>query len=124
MMTERNKDFLKSQSEKFKLAIKGDFNDLKDETFRIGKNGLILGGVLIAGYLLFLALKRSETSIEENKSEKGLVVLNPKKESTLIKTFKTAIATFILAVAKQKLLEFLENYNHSDKPTKQNTQRT
>lgn len=107
--TQKNRDFLMKQSENFRNAINSDFGELKDESVRVGKAGMWIGSVLLGGYLIFQLLRKKESHVFSPDGEKGVVVVNPRKESMIVNSIKGAIASFLLAIAKQKLMEYLES---------------
>lgn len=116
MVSKTDREILKKKSASFKDAISHNFNDFKSNTENISSAAMIGGGVLLAGYLIYRML-RSNTSEFDNLEGRNVVIVNRPQESTIVKNIKAAIFTFLLAIAKQKLAEYLnqrENLNNND----------
>ena len=104
-----DRDTLKKKSASLKDAITHNFDDFKSNTEDISKAAIIGGGVLLAGYIIYRLL-RTQPKPYTTDSEKQIVVVNgPNQDSIIVRNIKNAIATFILAIAKQKLAEYLDN---------------
>jgi hypothetical protein len=108
MATQR--DMLKTKSASLKRALSANFDEIKSNSGELMKIGYIVGGVLVGSFILYKIL-RSSDDYEGATSDKMVVVSSP-QESTLIKMIKQSIATFLLSIAKQKLMEYLNNRQH------------
>lgn len=93
-----------------KIALNKQINDimsdLKDKAADVkilGKDVLIIGGLVVAGYAL------SKLLTGEDEEESGTSAA--KEPSVLSSALKGAATSILLAVAKQKLTEYLENLN-------------
>ena len=106
MVKKTDRETLKKKSALLKEAISTNFDDLKSNTEDISKAAFIGGGVLLAGYLIYRLL-RSNTSEYESLDGKNVMLVQSHQESFIVKSIKNAIATFVLAIAKQKLAEYL-----------------
>ena len=99
---------LMNKSNSFKDALNKNIDDLKSGSTNVGNFALIGGAVLLGGYLLYKMISNPD-EIEENINENTIIVQSPKQDSFIVRSIKQSIATFILAIAKQKLLEYLDN---------------
>jgi len=83
-----------------------------------GKNAIVIGGSLIATYLLVRLLTSSSDdktvhtlpSSFVNTEGQQVVQVIKEEESPIVKQIKDSITLFLISIAKQKLQEFIENY--------------
>ena len=114
MTYNKDRESLKRKSASLKDAISHNFDDLKSNTQEVSKAAMIGGGVVLIGYIIYRAL-RTNTPKFENFDGKNVVVVNRPQESVIVRNIKAAIFTFLLAIAKQKLAEYLnQRDNNSD----------
>lgn len=113
--SERKRELYK-EAQAYKNAIDGQVNDIKTETLRISKSAVVIGGVLAGVYLLFRWLSSDDDSEIQTKT----IVLNAtespntpvlmstetvEQDSWLIKSIKGYIMTFLVSIAKEKIME-------------------
>lgn len=98
------------KSTSFKDALSKNIVDIKSGSADVGNFALIGGAVLLGGYLLYKMISSPE-EVDQEMKEKMVVIHQPKNDSFIIRSIKQSIATFLLAIAKQKLLEYLDNKN-------------
>lgn len=106
----RNRETLNQQSAALKRALTENLDDLKLKSEDFSKAALIGGGILFAGYLVYRVLSsKHDNDYNEYIHEKSdkIVVVNPPQESVMLRAIKHSIATFLLAIARQKLIEYL-----------------
>lgn len=106
-----NRDQKKNQLEKIVEsstdAIQSQLVDYKDK----GKNVLVIGGILLAGYAI------SRLFVE--KEDEEIAPLEVKKESSFMGSALTGMVTSVLlALAKNKILELVEQLQHNEQPVK------
>lgn len=103
--TAARKDELKQAADSYKQVLDSKITDLKQDATRIGKQALIIGGVITAVYLLLeLILPDDEEEQESNAS----IIATKKTESSWVgKAVQSIVISAALALAKQKLEEFL-----------------
>jgi hypothetical protein len=106
-----------NRSEK-KLALNNEINQIVDELrdkasdFKVvGKNVLIIGGLLAAGYALTRILNQNERDAEETTPVR---LPEPEESSVFVSALKGAATSILLAIAKQKLIEYLETLNDGE----------
>ena len=123
--TSERKNELHKEAQAYKKTIDGQVNDLKTEAARIGTTALIVGTALAGVYMLFSFL--TSDSKKEKKAEKvenaNLPVVIKKEKSDdswLISSIKGYIATFVLAFAKDKIMDAIAilKENNDSKSTK------
>ncbi|AWV98651.1 hypothetical protein [Arcticibacterium luteifluviistationis] len=97
-----------------KIALNKQINDFTEDLkskaggFKnLGKDALVIGGIIVAGYSLMKLFTDDEDESEEVSSE----VESP---SIFTSAIKGAASTILLAVAKSKLTDYLESLNQDD----------
>ncbi len=106
---EERKEILQESATKYLEAIETQIGDLK----KVGKNALYIGGAILAAYTLTEFLLPSATKEEERAEE-----IESDDENSIVWTALKGVAvSLILAVAKDKLLEILENLNDPNAET-------
>ena len=109
--SERKKE-LHKEAQAYKKTIDGQVNDLKTEAARIGTTALIVGTALAGVYVLFSLLtsdSKEEKKIKKVENSNLPVVVKKDKsgDSWIVSSIKGYIATFVLAFAKDKIMEAL-----------------
>jgi hypothetical protein len=102
---EERKELLQESANKYLEAIEMQIGDLK----KVGKNTLVIGGVIVAAYALTELLLPSP---KQKTSNDPLLLVEEENESESIvwAALKGAATSLLLALAKDKLLEFMDNY--------------
>jgi hypothetical protein len=105
---EERKEFLQESANKYLEAIEMQIGDLK----KVGKNALVIGGVVLTAYALTELLL---------PSDKQKISLKPKpieqedddndENSFVWDALKGVATSVLLAVAKNKLLGIIDNFN-------------
>ncbi|MDZ7900169.1 MAG: hypothetical protein U5N85_19370 [Arcicella sp.] len=108
--TSERKNELHKEAQAYKKTIDGQVNDLKTEATRIGTTALIVGAALAGVYVLFSFLtseSKAEKKIKvvENRNLPVVVKKDKSGDSWIISSIKGYIATFMLAFAKDKIME-------------------
>lgn len=123
--TSERKQELHKEAQAYKKTIDGQVNDLKTEAARIGTTALIVGTALAGVYVLFSFL--TSDSKEEKKLKKvenvnlPVVIKSEKSDNSwLVSSIKGYIATFVLAFAKDKIMDAIAilKENNDSKSTK------
>lgn len=117
--SKRNQLLAKSAS--YEQEINHQVEEIKDKAISAGKYALVVGGVAFTGYILIkFAFNMLSSSNEAEKPTSKIIHIPsdqqanimttaaPKETSFIVKMIMSAIATFLLAIAKQKLTQFLE----------------
>ncbi|MEY3416648.1 MAG: hypothetical protein RL711_3 [Bacteroidota bacterium] len=104
---------LENRSEKFKLAAKVEVVELKGNVAKIGKTALAVGTGVLATYLLykmFFGNKRVKSFVKakNNYQPENTLVVQRVEESPLVRKIKEQIVLFLIAIAKQKLQEYID----------------
>jgi hypothetical protein len=96
-----------------------DFESLKEYIDEYGKKALIIGGSLLAAYLIARLISGTSSHDEEIKytssAQPVVHVVKESEDSPIVKQIKASIALFLISIAKQKLREFIATYNTSEK---------
>ena len=120
--TSERKQELHKEAQAYKKTIDGQVNDLKTEATRIGTTALIVGTALAGVYVLFSLLTSDSKQAKKVKKVENTnlpVVINKEKsgDSWVISSIKGYIATFILAFAKDKIMEAIAVLKENNDPT-------
>jgi len=108
--------FLQKRATKYKTAAEGEVVILKGNVQRIGKLAAISGMALLGGYLLykiFFGKKHIEPLVINTEAglNQGIVVQRVESENNgIFQSIKQQIALFLISIAKQKLMDYLNNY--------------
>lgn len=109
--TAARKEQLQQEAQEYKNKIDTQVITLKTEATKVGTATLVIGGVLLGTYLLFRWLspadkkpKVKEIVYDEN-TNLPVAVKEPKEESWIISSIKGYIMSFLIAIAKDKILE-------------------
>ncbi len=119
--TSERKQELHKEAQAYKKTIDGQVDDLKTEAARIGTTALIVGTALAGVYVLFSLLtsdSKEDKKIKKIENTNLPVVIKKEKsgESWVISSIKGYIATFILAFAKDKLMEAIAILKENNVP--------
>lgn len=112
------RDKLLSSTRKYKSAIEEQVSGLKENAARWGTQALVFGGVALGTFLLIKAF----SSKKKGKTNSIEVAARPSFTSTLFASIQGYIISFVLAIAREQLMAYLEknilNKNaHSQEPT-------
>ena len=120
--TSERKTELHKEAQDYKKTIDGQVNDLKSEVARIGTTVFVVGVALASVYAIFSLF----TSDSEPKKEKIKVVENSNlpliirkekgTESWLVSSIKGYIITFLMAIAKDKIVEAMTILKENNDP--------
>lgn len=99
---------LQKKNGAFKEALQNQLDNLKGDAQKMGKSALLIGGSLVATYLLVDALTAKTKKKRKNKEKtEQEVVKQPVKDNLLLSTVKEQAIVFLLGLAAQKLASFL-----------------
>jgi hypothetical protein len=98
------------KSDQLRSEMTNDLHKLKVDVGRIGKNFLIIGGSLYVAYKISKLFTRSSSS-EEKVSHQ---LVETRESSAMATKIKEQIALFLLALAFNKLKEFLKEHIGED----------
>jgi hypothetical protein len=107
----KGKEQLKADASKFKEALEGQIENIKEKGLNIGKTALIAGGIAFAGYILIDLLtgsskknnKKAVLKIDSN----NLVEKKATKDSWIVASIKGYILAFLIGIAREKIVEAL-----------------
>ncbi|MDI9881720.1 hypothetical protein [Flectobacillus longus] len=109
--TAARKEQLQQEAQEYKNKIDTQVITLKTEATKVGTATLVIGGVLLGTYLLFRWLSPTDkkTKVKEivydENTNLPVAVKEPKEESWIISSIKGYIMSFLIAIAKDKILE-------------------
>ena len=119
--TSERKQELHKEAQAYKKILDGQVNDLKTEATRIGTTALIVGTALASVYVLFSLLtsdSKEGKKIKKIKNTNLPVVVKKEKigDSWIFSSIKGYIATFVLAFAKDKIMEAIAILKENNDP--------
>ena len=120
--SERKKE-LHKEAQAYKKTIDGQVNDLKTEAARVGTTALIVGTALAGAYVLFSLLtsdskeeKKIKIKTVENPNLPVVVKKDKSGDSWVVSSIKGYIATFVLAFAKDKIMDAIAILKENNDP--------
>ena len=111
---------LHKEAQAYKKMIDGQVNDLKSDAARIGTTALIVGTALATVYVIFSLFtsdsepKKKKIKIVENVNLP--VIVEKGKESWLVSSIKGYIVAFLMAIAKDKIMEAMAILKENNDP--------
>ena len=119
--TSERKQELHKEAQAYKKTIDGQVNDLKTEATRIGTTALVVGTVLAGVYVLFSLItsdSKEEKKMKRVESTNLPVIIKKEKseDSWIVSSIKGYIASFILAFAKDKIMEAISALKENNDP--------
>lgn len=119
--TSERKIELHKEAQAYKKNIDGQVNDLKTEAARIGTTALIVGTALAGVYVLFNLLtseskEEKKIKVVENSNLPVVVKKDKSGDSWIVSSIKGYIATFVLAFAKDKIMEAIAMLKENNDP--------
>jgi hypothetical protein len=107
--TSERKIELHKEAQAYKKTIDGQVDDLKSEAARIGTTALIMGAALATVYVIFSLLTAESEPTEGKIKVVGKsdlpVIIKEERESWLVSSIKGYIIAFLMAIAKNKIVE-------------------
>jgi len=101
-MMERER--LLSSTRKYKSALEDQVSDLKDNAKKWAIQGLVFGGVALATFLVVKAFQKKPKKTTKDELAKTSY------SSAIFTSIQSYILSFVLALAREKITEYLENY--------------
>ena len=113
---------LHKEAQAYKKTIDGQVNDLKSEAARIGTTALIVGTALASVYVIFSLFtsdsepKKKKMKVVENSNLPVVVTKEKGTESWLVSSIKGYIVAFLMALAKDKIMEAMAILKETNDP--------
>lgn len=113
---------LHKEAQAYKKTIDGQVNDLKSEAARIGTTALIVGTALASVYVIFSFFasdsepKKKKIKVVENSNLPVAVTKEKGTESWLVSSIKGYIVAFLMALAKDKIMEAMAILKETNDP--------
>ena len=119
--TSERKNELHKEAQAYKKTIDGQVNDLKTEAARIGTTALIVGTALAGVYVIFNLLtsdskEKKKIKVVENTNLPVVVKKEKGGDSWIVSSIKGYIATFILAFARDKIMQAIAILKENNDP--------
>jgi hypothetical protein len=109
---EDQKNFLSQSTDRFKQALENQLQDFRKNAGHWARTGLVVGGVLVLTYVVARKIFSDKKSKKAYKAD-GLVA-ESKQESLIVSMIKSSIATFLLSIAREKIIQFIEQMNQKN----------
>ena len=119
--TSERKIELHKEAQAYKKTIDGQVNDLKTEAARIGTTALIVGTALAGVYVIFSLFtseskKKKTLQVVENPNLPVIVKKEKSGDSWIVSSIKGYIVAFVMAIAKDKIMEALAILKENNDP--------
>lgn len=111
---DEEKNFLSQSTDRFKHALENQLQDFKKNAGQWTRTGLVVGGVLVLTYVVARKIFSNKKDKKTHKAE-GLTVEH-KQDSLIVSMIKSSIATFLLSIAREKIIQFIEQMNPKNAP--------
>lgn len=121
--TNGRKAELKSALEGYRRQLEEKLEDLKIDAAEIGKQALIIGGTIAAVYVLLDALlpeEEPERVVNRGGNLPVIIERHEQKTSWVTKAVTSYAVTWILGIARQKLMDFLATQQNTNAGTDTN----
>ena len=113
--TAKRKEVLANTTESLKTSLDEKLATLKTDGLETAKTALLIGGGVLAVYLLLEAVLPDENENDEEpaakKSKNKTIVVKQQKSSIITKAVTGYAVTFLLGLAKQKLTDYLATHD-------------
>lgn len=111
---EQQKAKLRQSTEAFKSSIDGQINNMKDNAIRYTLRGMVFVGVAAISFFAFKFFTRKaeeEIAGADEHAQRNMPRANQTSfaSNPLVQMILTNIATFLLSIAKEQLLTYLES---------------
>ncbi len=113
---ESERELLTQRTQRYKSAITRQMENIGQQMGKYGKGILIAGGALVVGYAVYATLSRlgsSRRSVYRKDDSGNMVPVTIERESAIVGFIKSAIASFLLGLAREQLNRYLEGLQKS-----------
>lgn len=113
-------DKLKQKTRELKDSFTNQLNQLTTDTNQAIKVGAIALGIAVGGYIVYRLVSSGGGKKKKYReaSEGNLPVAPEKSGFDIVDMIKSAIASFILSIARERIIQFIERINQkSDEAT-------
>ncbi|WP_428655062.1 hypothetical protein [Runella sp.] len=114
---------LKSTTEGYRRLLEEKLEDLKIDAAEIGKQAIVIGGVIAAVYLLVDALlpeDEPEIKVKNGSNVPVVIERHEEKTSWVTKAVVSYAVTWALGMAREKLIDYLATQQNSNAGTNTN----
>jgi len=108
-----------SSTQKYKEALESQVSDLKKNAINITLQGLIFGGLALGTWFLVKSMTRES---KEKDSSNALPAETSGFVSGIVASIQGAIASFLLSIAKEKIMQVIQNYMDKQNAASGNSQ--
>jgi hypothetical protein len=101
---------LLSSTQKYRQALEEQASSLKENAISVAIQGAIFGGLAIGAWLLLKSLTPKTKKEENSRSNHMPVSAEAGIVSGIVASIQGAIASFLLSIAREKIMEVIEKY--------------
>ncbi len=98
---------LVSSTQKYKQALEGQVSHLKENAINVALQGLIFGGLALGTWWLVKSITREKP---EEGRQNHMPAAMPGFVNGIVASIQGAIASFLLTIAREKIMEVIEKY--------------
>ena len=111
MDTASTKELLISKTKEYKDALQNQVSSLGDDLESTAKKSVFVLGAIVAAALVIKLLSPKRPKIAKDAKSDSITLVN-EPESPIVSMIKSAIMTFLLNMARERIISFLEELNH------------
>ena len=117
---EQERDNLAARAREIRGTLEGQLGILTKDLMKAKNSLLVIAGVAVAGFIVYRVL--SGPARRKVRTENGGFAMVAKtRENPFVTMIKSAIASFLLSVAREKLVSYLESLNSKHEAHTANT---
>jgi hypothetical protein len=122
------RETLSNRSHLYRDALETQLHEIRDEVTVVGKRIAVIGGAVVLGFALYRVLTRKSrhaqaavrdaqeqaAQLAHQASSNGHTLVAPaiRSSNPLVETIKSAILSWLLAIAREQMINFLEQLSH------------
>lgn len=111
-------DRLKARTRELKNSVSQQLSNLSTDTNQALKVGLLIAGVAVGAWIVIKLTSRGGKQVVVSN---GAALVPTRSSFPIVDTIRNAIAAFLLGIARDRIISFLERMNQ---PTDESTSRT
>lgn len=114
---EETKALLKKQTESYRQHLKTQVENLTDDLEGNAKKAVFIVGAVVAVVMVvrWLTPKRTKVKIisdsQQAAGDKGVAIVDQPSDNPIIAMIKSAIVSFLLGLARERIVKFLDEFN-------------
>ena len=108
------KENLRKSAESYKAQLAVEVSESMNQLERILKTTAVVAGGALIGYSIFKILFETEDEKKKDKKNRSAKTVKSDFFRPLVKAGAEVVATYVLAIARQKLKEYINNLKETE----------